>query len=269
MNIPQKDGIDADPIVQLADMPVSSNVSPVMPASLASGFDKSKLLLPLAVLIGAILISSSILYVHFDNTNSDGGSQAAAAPKKITKVDIDLDGAMILGDSKAPVTIVEYADFQCPYCARYFQQSQKAIISQYVNTGKAKFVWKDYAFLGQESIWAASAARCANDQGKFWEYHDYLYQHQGAENSGVFSKANLKKFASALGLNSSQFNSCLDTDKYAAAVQKETQAGSSIGVSGTPATFINGLMVVDGNGNSVGAAPFATFQTVIDKLIKK
>ena len=265
MNEPSYD-TDAEPIVQLTDAPVFSE--PVSHPPTPSGFDKTKLILPASILIAAVLISGSILYAR-SNAGQNPTAQIAGVQKPVGKVKIDLTDAMILGDANAPVTIVEYADFQCPFCQRYFQQNKSMFISQYVNTGKARFVWKDYAFLGQESIWAASAARCANDQGKFWAYHDYLFSHQGAENSGAFSKANLKKFASALGLNAGEFNKCLDTDKYASAVQKETQDGSAVGVNGTPATFINGQLVADNNGNSVGAAPFATFKAIIDSILSK
>jgi len=265
MDTPKYD-TDAEPIVQLTDMPVSAPSS--ASATIWSGLDKTKLILPASILIAAVLISGSIFYTS-SNAGQSAVIQGDGVQKLIGKVTIDLTNAMILGDAKAPVTIVEYADFQCPFCERYFKQNQSTFISQYVNSGKARFVWKDYAFLGQESVWAAEAARCANDQGKFWEYHDYLFNNQGAENSGAFSKANLKKFASALGLNMGQFNTCLDTDKYASLIQKETQEASAIGVNGTPATFVNGLLITDSNGNSVGAAPFTTFQAVIDPLLAR
>jgi len=262
---------EAEPIVQLTDMPQSDGEG--VPATLIPEhnhqsptpptFDKGKLILPIAIIFAAILISSSLFY-----TKPDSGPKNVAQ-KPPAKVEIDLKGAMVLGDPKAPVTIVEYGDYQCSFCARYFQENEAMFISQYVETGKARFVWKDYAFLGQESIWAAGAARCANDQGKFWEYHNYLFNNQGTGNSGAFSKSNLKKFASILKLNMSQFNTCLDSDKYTSVVQEETQAGSAIGVNGTPATFINGQLVVDANGNSVGAAPFTTFKSIIDKILSK
>ena len=269
MNESQYD-TDAEPIVQLTDMPIPSSLSsslidPQLPTQ--NGFDKTKLILPVAILIAAILISGSIIYVR-SNEGQNSGLPTGVAKNPPAKVEIDLTGAMILGDAKAPITIVEYGDYQCPFCERYFKQNESAFISKYVNSGKARFVWKDYAFLGQESIWAAEASRCANDQGKFWAYHNYLYENQGAENSGVYSKANLKKFASTLGLNVGQFNSCLDSGKYTSFIQKETQAANEIGVNGTPATFINGQLVVDANGNSVGAAPLAVFQAIIDKILK-
>ncbi len=263
----QLDDIDAEPVIQLTDMPAMSAPIPNYHPPVQPSFDKTKLILPVSILIAAVLISGSILYTQYSTGQNTGTPTVTQKPAG--KVTIDLTNAMVLGDAKAPVTIVEYADFQCPFCDRYYQQDQIQFISQYVNSGKARFVWKDYAFLGQESVWAAEAARCANDQGKFWAYHDYLYSHQGAENSGAFSKANLKKFALALGLNASQFNTCLDTDKYASAVQQETQAGSAIGVSGTPATFINNQLVADSNGNSVGAASFATFKAIIDQILAR
>ncbi len=251
---------ETTPVVQLAGMPLA----PLPPQS---GFDRTKLILPLAILISAVMISGAVLY-------SRGGvspqtAQISPGAVKLQKVDIDVKDAPSLGDPNAPVTIVEFADFQCPFCQRYAQNVEPSIVSTYVNSGKARFVWKDYAFLGQESLWAAEAARCANDQGKFWQYHDYLYNHQGQENSGAFSKANLKKFAQTLGLNTSQFNSCVDSDKYAAFIQQETQQSSTYGVSGTPATFINGMLVADGQGDSVGAAPFSVFKAIIDKELSK
>ncbi len=214
------------------------------------------------------MVSGAVIYSRDGSTGQNalvGGQQKV----EIKKIDIEVKNAPMLGDANAPVTIIEYGDFQCPFCQRYAQNVQSAIISEYVNSGKAKFVWKDYAFLGQESLWAAEAARCANDQGKFWQYHDYVYSHQGQENSGAFAKPNLKKFAQALGLNISQFNNCLDSGKYTAFIQQETQQGSTYGVSGTPATFVNGRLVADPNGNSVGAAPFSVFKSAIDQELAK
>lgn len=251
---------EGTPIVQLANMPI-------LPSPRAS-FDKTKLIMPGAILIAGIIISASILYSRSSagqNLVANVGTEQTPAQK----VDISLKDSMVLGDSSAPVTIVEFADFQCPFCKRYYQNNQTAFVNEYVNTGKVRFVWKDYAFLGQESIWAAEAARCANDQGKFWVYHDYLFTHQGSENAGDFSKVNLKKFAGAVGLNMNQFSSCLDSGKYTSFVQKETQEGVAVGVNGTPATFINGRMVTDSNGNSVGSAPFSVFKAIIDQELKK
>lgn len=143
------------------------------------------------------------------------------------------------------------------------------IKSHYIDTDKVRFVFRNFAFLGQESIWAAEAAHCAAEQGEFWEYHDYLYNHQGAENSGAFSKANLEAFAAKItGIDAEKFKSCLESDKYAAFVQQDTAAGREDGVSGTPTTFV-GPSTGTGFQTISGAQPYAKFKQVIDAELAK
>jgi protein-disulfide isomerase len=104
------------------------------------------------------------------------------------------------GNSQSGVTLVEYADFQCPFCGKFFNESEQTVIANYIKQGKINFVYRDFTFLGPESVEAAQAARCAADQGKFWQYHDYLFSHQMGENQGAFATPNLKTFAVTLGL---------------------------------------------------------------------
>ena len=165
------------------------------------------------------------------------------------------------GDPDAPVTIIEFADFQCPYCGRFFAQTEPQINEQYMQSGKVRFAYFNFAFLGPESQWAAEAAECAADQNKFWEYHDQLYDSQSGENQGAFSKDNLKKFAKELGLDTSAFNKCLDSGKYTQLIQDESSMASSIGVRSTPTFLINGQALV-------GAQPFEIFEQTIDSLLK-
>ncbi|HZZ99594.1 MAG TPA: DsbA family protein [Candidatus Paceibacterota bacterium] len=247
------DAPDAEPIVQLTDMPVS-------PAPQRPKFDWTKLLIPGAIILAGIIVSGSILYGRLSAGQALIGQTAQTQQPIQGPVNVEVGNAPYLGKSDAPVTVVEFADFQCPFCEMYFQNNEPSIMKDYVDTGKVKFVWKDYAFLGQESTWAAEAARCANDQGKFWPYHDYLYNHQGSENSGTFTKAKLEGFAAKLGLNTSSFNSCLESDKYATAVQQDTQYGSSIGVTGTPATFVDGNLIS-------GAVPYVQIKSAIDAAL--
>ncbi len=140
------------------------------------------------------------------------------------------------------------------------------IENTYVKEGKVRFVYRDYAFLGEESTKSAEAARCAGDQEKFWDYHDYLFTHQNGENHGAFSNPNLKSFAKTLGLDESKFNQCLDSQKYAKAVADEAAAGTKAGVSGTPKGFIlvNGKVVstID------GAEQLATVTAKLDSALK-
>jgi protein-disulfide isomerase len=136
-----------------------------------------------------------------------------------------------------------------------------ALLQQYVDTGKAQFVYKHSAFLGQESVWAAQAAECAADQGKFWEYHDLLFARQSGENQGVFNKDNLVGFGKDLGLDMAQFESCLREDRTLARVQEDTQEGKEYGVRGTPTFFINGQPMV-------GALPLEAFQKAIEASLQ-
>lgn len=172
------------------------------------------------------------------------------------------DGAARLGSASAPVTIVEFADFQCPYCARFHESVYAQLRAEYVDTGKASFVYQDYAFLGEESQLAAEAAKCAGEQGKFWEYHDYLFTHQQGENEGAFTASRLKAHARAVQLRTPAFNTCLDSGKYRSAVEAETASGRSVGVTGTPTIIINGRVLV-------GALPYSEFKKVIDAALAK
>jgi protein-disulfide isomerase len=110
----------------------------------------------------------------------------------------------------------------------------------YILTGKAKLVYNNYAVIGPESQWAAEAAECAGDQNKFWAYAGYLFEHQGAENGGAFSRDNLKQFAAQLKLDTSTFNTCFDGGKYTSLVQQQLKEGQSRGVQATPTFFVNG-----------------------------
>ncbi len=110
----------------------------------------------------------------------------------------------------------------------------------YIFTGKAKLVYHNFPIIGPESETVAEAGECAADQNQFWTYADYLFAHQEGENSGAFSRENLKQFAAQLGLNTTAFNTCLDSGKYAALVQQQLKEGQARGVQATPTFFING-----------------------------
>ncbi len=116
----------------------------------------------------------------------------------------------------------------------------RQIAPQYIDTGKAKVVYHNFAVIGNESIWAAEAADCAGDQGKFWDYATTLLENQTGENVGAFTKDKLKSFAAQLKLDTAAFNTCLDTDKYQASVKQELSQGQGMGVRATPTFFVNG-----------------------------
>jgi protein-disulfide isomerase len=134
------------------------------------------------------------------------------------------------------------------------------VLQSYIDSGKVNLVYKHSAFLGQESVWAAQAAECAADQGKFWEYHDLLFDKQNGENVGTFTKENLMAYAKELGLDSTQFDPCLQNDVTLQRVISDTQEGRTAGVTGTPTFFINGKPLV-------GAQPVETFQSQINAAL--
>ena len=168
----------------------------------------------------------------------------------------------VLGDKAAPVEIHEYADFQCPSCGAFARTIEPQVRASYIESGKARLIWHDFAWIGAESRDAANAARCAGDQGKFWEYHDLLYANQSGENAGAFSKDRLKGFGASLGLEATTFHACVDAGTYAAAVQADFDDVRDKGFNGTP-TF------VIGNQTIVGAQPFEVFAAAIDAALAK
>lgn len=147
------------------------------------------------------------------------------------------------GSRESKVTIVEFADFQCPYCGEWQKTIFPKLKEEYIDQGKIRFVYWDYPFLGEESFKAAEAALCSKDQNKFWDYHDYVFKNQNEENNGAFSDSNLKKFAKDLGLDTKVFDNCFDQRIYKAQIEESVNSGTSYGVDSTPTVFINGLRV--------------------------
>ncbi len=183
--------------------------------------------------------------------------------------------ANTMGDPNAPVKIVEYADFQCPYCKQFFTDTEAKIVDAYVKTGKVYFEYSPVVLISAESSRAAQAALCAGDQNKFWEMHDILFTNQGAENSGAFSDARLGKLADAVGLDMSELNSCFSGGTYTNRVDQGLQAAvtnihtavnfqevvqkqgyTTTGLS-TPSFMINNMLVP-------GAQDFSVYQQVIE-----
>ncbi len=167
-----------------------------------------------------------------------------------------------MGDPNAPVKIVEYADFQCPYCLRYWQETEPQIIDNYVKTGKVYYEYRSVGdFIGPESGAAAQAAYCAGDQGKFWQYHDTLFSHWTGENVGDFADSKLTAFAAALGLDQAAFDSCLHSGKYASRLEQDVNNAKADGVQATPSFLINGTLME-------GAQPYSAFQQAIEAALQ-
>lgn len=151
------------------------------------------------------------------------------------------------GAPDAPVMVMEYADFQCPYCRQFAIGPERQLKADYIDQNKVRFVFRHMPFIGDESRWAAEAAECANEQGRFWDYHHKLFAEQTGENEGTFNLDNLKGFAADLNLNTEQFNQCLDSGKYRDKVQQEMIEGQRLGVNSTPTIFVNGQLIRRGS----------------------
>jgi protein-disulfide isomerase len=166
-----------------------------------------------------------------------------------------------MGNPNAPVHIIEYGDFQCPYCFKFWSETEPDLIKEYVNTDKVYFEYRSVgAFIGIESGWAAEGAYCAGDQGKFWEYHDTLFTNLTGENVGNFTKVNLVKYAKALKLNMPEFESCISEEKHKGTVEQDAVAAEADGVHATPTLMINGVKVE-------GAQPFSILKEMIEQAL--
>ena len=222
----------------------------------------------IAIIVGAAGVGIGTYTITTVGTN--GEQQYLTASTIDVGIAQELDSLMlhsspVQGSMDAPITIIDLGDYQCSRCWRFATQVEPLIVENYVNTGKAKLVFKDFTIYGNDSVNAAIAAHCATDQNKYWEIHDHFYQNQEAINSGWLSNSNIKKLASEVDLDMEQFNSCLDERKYYQNVQNNVEKGMSIGVSGIP-TFI----IIDRGGQSAiieGPQPYSVFKQVLDEML--
>lgn len=189
-----------------------------------------------------------------------------AAPPADVVAEVSVSGNPIMGKKDAPITLIEFSDYQCPFCHRFWETTLPELKKEYVETGKVRYVFRDFPLdrIHPYARKAAEATHCAGDQGKYWEMHDLLFQ-----NRKTLQMENLKEYARSLGLGSKVFDECLDKGKYTAEVQKDFEDGSAAGVQGTPSFFIgktgqNGTI----QGTLVrGAQPIAAFSQVIERLL--
>ena len=219
----------------------------------------------IAIVVALVLIGAA---VYFSNLGADlRGSLAAIffADKKESAGLLAVGDSPSLGRDNAKVTIIEFSDFQCPPCALFHSGAGNAIIEEYVKKGLARVAHKDFPLLGEESFNAAYAARCANEQGKFFEYQDALFSQQSkyaSENSGMFFVEQLIRLADDIKLNKNIFSDCLYKDRYKEAVLKDLEDGRAAGVTGSPTIFINGRKLE-------GLISFEDYKKIIEEELIK
>ena len=177
------------------------------------------------------------------------------------------NGSPILGDPDAPITLVEFGDYQCHFCNVFFHSTEDDILKKYVETGKVRMIFKDFNIIGPDSIRASHGAHCANDQGLFWEYHDILYSNWTGENNGWASSKNLAKFAQEIGLEMDEWSECVTNGSNSQTILASNEDAKSLKITGTPAFFVIGP---DGKTTRVfGAQPFETFEKIFEIELKK
>jgi protein-disulfide isomerase len=222
---------------------------------------KYYLAIPIAVAIIALAYflypqevrsNQSILQTSTENKPSQPTLQALAE-----------NGSPLLGSPNAKITIIEWGDYQCTYCHAFHQNTKDQLIQQYVDSGKANFIFRDFPLNGPDSVLAAEASYCANDQAKYWQYHDELYNNWGGERTGWVNQKSLDQFATNVGLDIVEFDKCVNTRKYEQKVLDNQRAGQDIGIDGTPSFIIFSDKKVT---KIVGAQPFSVFKQVLDSI---
>jgi protein-disulfide isomerase len=217
-----------------------------------------KRILP-ALIISTVLVSVIIVYSlsSVETENLDVKTHGTVSTTM---------GSSVMGNPSAQITIIEFGDYQCHQCYNWFHNTKPSVFQNYVDTGKVNFVFVDFAFLGRDSPKASQASYCAEDQGKYWEYHNQLYTAQESQiDNGWANSERLKAFAFNLGLDMELFDTCIDSGKYAKRVQYNTAEAKKLGATGTPTFFIVGP-----NGQQqklVGAQPYSVFQQLLDSMI--
>lgn len=210
-------------------------------------------------IIGALILGGlSYVALNPDSTKAQNPSDSLSIDTR--------QGSPLLGSPDAPVTIVEFGDYQCPFCGMWNANTKPAVEKNLIETGKAKLIFVDFAVIGPDSLKAHAGSYCAAEQGLYWQYHDHVYANQGHENDGWAKPGNLKLLASGIaGLDTESFSECLDSGKYEQRIRDNTKVARDSGARSTPS-----FIVIGPSGDSVtitGAQPYGVFQQTVDSML--
>ena len=211
---------------------------------------KYYLLIPIVIgmIAGLIVVMSTV-----DNTSSN----------ELTIEKLSENGSPIMGDPNAPITILEWGDYQCTFCYKFHQNTLNVINEDFIETGKVKVIFKDFPLNGPDSKLAAEASYCAHDQDKYWEYHDQLYENWAGERTGWITRESLSEFAESINLEIVEFNKCLDENKYENKINSIYEFGNQIGIDATPSFLVfNDEKIIKIRGNQ----PLEVFLKTFDEL---
>ena len=232
---------------------------------------RKKIVIASISLMAVMFVGTIAGFLNFapksNNINQDPAADTETIFKKLfTPISVN---ASALGDEQAKITIVEFADYQCPFCAQFHKETKDSIMKNFVDTGKVKFLFKDLIVNDRPnekaSTLAAAASYCAAEQGKYWEYNDELYKNSQGENTGWVTKDNLKQFANNIRVpDLMRFSDCVESDKYNTIVNENDSLGKNIGLTSTPTfIFYNGTTPVAVQ----GAQPYELFEQIINEMI--
>lgn len=225
--------------------------------------------------IGAVIAAVSIIVTFFAfNTISEPELVIEPVPNVQGTIPSNVilstfmgNGSPILGDPNAPITLIEFGDYQCHFCNVHFHNTEHSLLANYIETGKVKMIFKDFTIIGPDSINAAHGAHCANDQEKFWEYHDILYNNWTGENNGWASSDNLLMFAQEIELDIDQWSDCMIEAKYSQIITDSSKDARDLGITGTPAFFVIGP---DNTITKIsGAQPYENFEQIFNSELEK
>ena len=222
-----------------------------------------------AVIASVVIV---MIFLGANSLSSDSGllnmpsTIQESEPMQITKATFLENGSPILGDFNAPITLVEFGDYQCHFCNVFFHSTEDKILKNYVETGKVRMIFKDYNIIGPDSVNASHGAHCADEQGMFWKYHDILYSNWAGENNGWASSEHLLEFAQKIGLNVNDWSECMTNIPYSQKILASNDDAKNLGLTGTPAFFI-----IDSDGKVIqitGAQPYEVFEKMFEEKLK-
>ncbi len=261
------------------ELHIKDSLEPSTDPIIKKDFKKTRYVHIPSVAIGAgIAISCLVLGIFLANFIDMENSQLLEETPTLTNVEkqqsargpniLVKNSSPILGSVNAPITLVEFGDYQCSFCKRHFDQTHDLIMKNYVETNKVKILFKDLIVTpGKDSVHAAHATHCAKDQGMFWKYHYMLYNNWEGENTGWVTTDNLNKFAQKINMNMDEFSKCMLEDKWMELIVASKNDANTLGVTGTPSFF------VIGSENEIekihGAQSYDVFKEIFDSYLKK
>ena len=272
--------IDEAKVTDIKEEPPTTNSSePLTDQIIKKNLKETRYLHMPSIALGAgIAISCLVLGIFLGNFIGEKDSQHLVESPTITNIEelqnaqklaaLVENGSPILGNIDAPLTLVEFGDYQCSFCKKHFVQTHDLIMKNYVATGNVKILFKDMIVTpGEDSIHAAHAAHCAKDQGMFWKYHYMLYNNWEGENTGWITDDILNKFAKNINLDMNEFSKCMSEKKWMNLIRAGGEDANTMGVTGTPSFFLIGPE------NEIskihGAQPYEVFKRTIDSMLKK